>query len=214
MDVLSIVIIARAGDTPALRKLLAVDGTVEVFPDSESLRALEAILARPPKMLALDPSFVATGRGASLLAQLKAAPHLATIQVRVLAEEHDHTLAILAHPHMGSEPAVLKGSLPLERCGTRDARRSPMQGPVDASVNGYLSQLIDLSRAGAQLLVSTRLRPTQQVRISLRDGRTKLRCRAIVAWSTAEPYRVGVTFVEPDMDAILQLCARYGTNEE
>ena len=75
MDAHSIVIIARSGDAPALRKLLATDAAVQVFPDSELLRALDTILERPPRLLVLDPLFVATARGAALVACIKAEPH-------------------------------------------------------------------------------------------------------------------------------------------
>ena len=115
---------------------------------------------------------------------------------------------------MGSERAVLKGSLPLEHCGTRDARRIPIAGAVDVLINGERSQLIDLSVTGAQLVVPTRLRPAQTVRMTLSTGPTKMRCPAVVAWAHAEPagatvqYRVGVMFVDPDIDTIDALCAR------
>ena len=171
-----------------------------------------------PKILVLDPTVVATARGAALVARIKAEPHLAAIQVRVLTEDEDHMPAILVHPVMGSELAVLKGSLPLDHCGTRDARRIPIRGPVHARVNDDPSQLIDLSHMGAQLLVSARLRPDQTVRLTLRDGPIQMECRAVVAWSTASPagatvqYRVGVTFIDPDMEAIDALCAREAPN--
>lgn len=220
MDGHSIVIIARSGDAPALQRFLAQDGTVQVFSDSESIRAFDVILERPPKVLILDPIFVATARGASMVARIRAEPHLAAIQIRVLAEDEDHMLAILAHPVMGSEPAALKGSLPLEQCGTRDATRIPIRGRVDALIDGDPAELINLSQTGAQMVVRTRMRPDQAVRMTLRDGVIQVRCRAVVAWSSVEPagatvqYRVGVTFVDPDLETILALCARHGTRPD
>ena len=216
----SIVIIARPGDTPGLQKLLAHDGAIQVFPDSESLRAIEVIAERPPRIVVLDQAFVATARGAALVARIKAEPHLAAIQVRVLTEDEDHTPTLLAHHTVVAEPAVLKGSLPLEHWGTRDATRIPMSGLLELTVDGNPCQLIDLSHTGAQVVVATRLRPDQRVRMVLRAGATEMRCRAVVAWSNLESaggtmqYRAGVTFVDPDMATIDALCKRYGTRHD
>lgn len=216
MDGHSIVIIARSGDAPALQRFLAGDVAVGVFSDSGALRAFDAILRRPPRLLVLAPEFVATARGATLIARLKTEPDLADVHVRVLIEE-DHLLKMLAHPVMGLERALLKGSLPLDHWGTRNARRIPITGVFSASVNGNDCELIDLSVAGAQLVVPARLRPAQAVRMTLCDGPTQMRCRAVVAWATAEPagvamqYRVGVTFIDPNMDTLDAWCAQYAS---
>ena len=216
MDGHSIIVIARSGNAPALQRFVAGDAAVGVFADSDALRAFDAILKRPPRLLVLDPEFVATARGASLVARLKAEPDLASVQVRVLIEE-DRLLKILAHPLMGIEPALLKGSLPLEHWGTRDARRIPITGAFSVSVNGDRCHLIDLSVTGAQLVVPVRLLPAQVVRMTLCGGPTQMRCRAVVAWATAAPagvkmqYRVGVMFIDPDIDTLDAWCAQYAS---
>ncbi len=220
MEPRSIVIIVRSSDAPALQKLLVANAAVQVFADSESLHALDSILTRPPQLIILDPTFVTTARGAVLVARLRAEPHLAMIQVRVLAEDEDHLPAILGHPAMRSTPALVKGSLPLDHCGTRDARRIPSRGSVAAWVNGSLSQLIDVSITGAQLVVPTRLRPAQTVRVRLCEGSDEMRCSAVVAWAKVEPagaavqYRVGLAFVEPDLETLDALCTRCRTHAE
>lgn len=211
----SLIIIARSEHVPALRKRLSADGGVAVFAESESLRALAAIVTRPPRRPALDSLFVTTARGATLVARVKADPRLADIDLQVLTQDEAHVPTILRE-QLISEPTLLKGSLPLVRCGTRRSTRFPMKGHVEIVVNGDRSQLVDLSITGAQAFVLTRLRPDQPVRVALLDGSAEIRCRGVVVWSVAEPgqaavrYRIGVQFVDPGKDVIEAFCVRYG----
>jgi len=218
MDAPLVVIIAKSDHTTALRKRVGTDHAIAIFADAESLRALEAILTRPPKFVALDPAFVTTARGAALVAQVKADPRLARIDVRVLAHDDDNVPLILAQP-AASEAALLKTSLPLDRCGTRRTPRFATKGEVAAIINGERCEVIDLSVTGAQVVVPTRLRPDQPLRITLFDREVQVVCRGVVAWSIAEPtrgavrYRAGVKFDEADGETIEVFCARHAAPE-
>jgi len=214
MDAPLVVIIAKSDHTSALRKRVGADHAVAVFADAESLRALEAIVTRPPKFVALDPTFVTTARGAALVAQVKGDPRLSRIDVRVLAQDDDNVPLILAQPAT-SEAALLKTSLPLDRCGTRRTPRFAINGEVAAIINGERCEVIDLSVTGAQVLVPTRLRPDQPLRITLFDREVQTPCRGIVAWAVAEStrgvvrYRAGVKFSEADADTLEVFCRRH-----
>jgi len=214
MDAPLVVIIAKSDHTTALRKRIGTDHAIAVFADAESLRAIEAILTKPPKLVALDPTFVTTARGAALVAQVKADPRLARVDVRVLAHDDDNVPLILAQPAT-SEAALLKTSMPLDRCGTRRTPRFTTKGEVAAMINGERCEVIDLSVTGAQVLVTTRLRPDQPLRIILFDREVQTQCRGVVAWSIAEPtrgavrYRAGVKFSEADAETLDVFCRRH-----
>jgi PilZ domain len=214
MDAPLVVIIAKSDHTSALRKRVGTDHAVAIFADAESLRAMEAIVTRPPKFVALDPTFVTTARGAALVAQVKADPRLSRIDVRVLAHDDDNVPLILAQPAT-SEAALLKTSLPLDRCGTRRTPRFATNGEVAAIINGERCEVIDLSVTGAQVVLPTRLRPDQPLRITLFDREVQVQCHGVVAWSIAEPtrgavrYRAGVKFSESDGEMLEAFCARH-----
>jgi hypothetical protein len=214
MDAPLVVIIAKSDHTTALRKRIGTDHAIAIFADAESLRAIEAIITRPPKFVALDPTFVTTARGAALVAQVKADPRLSRVDVRVLAHDEENVPLLLAQP-AASEAALLKTSLPLDRCGTRRTPRFATKGEVAAIINGERCEVIDLSVTGAQVVVPTRLRPDQPLRITLFDREVQLQCRGIVAWSIAEPtrgavrYRAGVKFGDGDTDTLDAFCRRH-----
>jgi hypothetical protein len=212
----SVVVIARNEHEVALRKRLGVEPSVALFSDAESLKALDAVVSHPPKILALDRNFAFTARGASLVARLKAEPRFGGIDLRVLAEDETSAPAILEQRGMGLETAVLKTSHPLDYCGTRRAPRFTVYDD-DASVvvNGQKGKLVNISSTGAQVIVSARLRPEEPLRLSLVDAGAEVKVRAVVAWSSVEPmdgqlaYRAGVEFVNPDAMALDAFCARH-----
>lgn len=185
------------------------------FSEAESLSVLAAILARPPRILALDPTFVATSRGATLVARLKADSHASGIELRVLIEDEAKVPLLLSQPAVSAEKALLQTSRPLDRAGTRRAARFPMNRRA-VLVNGEHSHLVDLSVTGAQVLAPMRLRPTQTVRLTLSDGSTETRCQGTIAWSVAVPtgavvhYRAGLEFINPDTTRLAAYCTRFG----
>ena len=86
------VVIAAADVLPAFKQRVAVtDAEVLPFSDSDVLRALEAITARKPRLVALERLFAATPRGAALITRIKADPSLVQTEIRVLAHDSDYS---------------------------------------------------------------------------------------------------------------------------
>jgi hypothetical protein len=209
----SVIVIARSEQAIGLKKRLSHEPGVALFSDCESLKALEAILAAHPKILALDRTFAATARAAALVARVKAEPQLRATDVRVLAEDESNLPVLLNARVPGFEGALVRSSYPLDYCGTRRAPRFVTRA-VNVSVNGKSGQLVNLSCIGAQVRASLRLRPEEAIRIALGDGDSEVRMKGVVAWCVAEPidgqvmYRAGLEFVEPDSMTLEAFCVR------
>lgn len=219
MDKPLAVVIANSAHAVALGKHLGPRSSITVFPDVKSLEALETILARPPRILALGQTFVATARGATLVARLRAESHLLGIDLRVLLEDEAKSPVILSQPVISPEEALLQTSRPLDRAGTRRATRFLMNRRA-AVVNGEPGHLVDLSVTGAQVLVPMRLCPGQPVRLTLPDESSEVRCQGTVAWSVAVPtrtavqYRAGVEFIDACTTRIETICLEFGTRKK
>jgi hypothetical protein len=212
---MSFVVISAPEHMGAVRKRLREHPAVQVFADTESLQALETIQTALPKIVALNPSFAATARGAALVAQLKTDSRLTETNVRVLIEDEDRVPLLLADKTAPPEKALLQTSRPLGRAGTRAALRYGMDRRA-VVVNGQPSALVDLSTTGAQVLLSTRVRPGETVRIVLPSEDDEARFRGIVVWSVAVPakasidYRAGVKLSNPDSKWIENYCQQSG----
>jgi len=210
-----VIVIARTEQEVALRKRLGVEPSVALFSDYEALKALEAIVSHPPKILAVDRAFAFTARGAALVARLKAEPELAGVDLRVLAEDETNAPVILSTRALGLEGALLKTSHPLDYCGTRRSPRFPVNDEANVVVNGERGRLVNLSSTGAQLVIIVRLRPDEPLRLALVDAEEEVKVRGVVAWSAAEPadgaliYRAGVEFINPDAFTVDAFCARH-----
>ena len=61
------------------------------FADTDVLRALEAITAKKPRLVALERLFAATPRGTALINRIKADPSLTQTEIRVLAHDSDYS---------------------------------------------------------------------------------------------------------------------------
>jgi hypothetical protein len=201
-------VIAGASYATALRRRLESDPTVTVFSESESLDALRLILDNPPSVLALDSAIVNTARGALIVSRLK---EHNSVDVRVLCYDESNIPLLLTRQDM----ALHAASLPLEQRGTRGAKRFPMKSDVQVVVDGERSLLVNLSVTGAQLVVPARIQPKQSIRLAFVEAQAERRVSALVAWSTVEfaksmmKYRAGVTFIDPDADAIEAFCLRH-----
>jgi PilZ domain-containing protein len=215
MTTIALVIVCTSQDSADLVKRFGKDPRVAVFPDSDSLRALDAIVAAPPKIVALNPTFADTARGAGLVARLKGDPRLNAVDVRILLEDEDNRPLILSDPAASIEEALVETSRPLERAGTRAAVRFRMDRRT-VLVNGGPSHLIDLSVTGAQVLIGARVRPDEPVRIVLPDDEGERRWAGTVVWSVAVPtdgaiqYRAGVRLSAPDVEWLEGYCRRNG----
>ncbi|HEY3042784.1 MAG TPA: PilZ domain-containing protein [Vicinamibacterales bacterium] len=211
---MSIVIISTPEHARALRKRLD-DPAVVVFADTDSLQALDAIQTTRPKIVALNSMFVETARGAGLVAQLKGDARSSGIDLRVLLEDENKAPILLADQTASSEMALLEASRPLGRAGTRAALRYVMDRR-GILVNGEPSHLIDLSITGAQVLLPTRVRPNEPVRLVLSSEAGETRFPGTVVWSVAVPtrgsiqYRAGVKLSKPDTKWIEDYCHQFG----
>ncbi len=226
------IVIAAADRLPALKeRTAAVNGEVLAFRDLDALRALEAIVTRRPRVVALERVFAATPRGVALINRIKADPSLAGSEIEIIS--HDAGMSIVRPPapagaaatdapapsaaEASAPTAVLTepAAAPLDQRGTRRARRHRMQQPLDITVDGSPATLLDLSTLGAQVLATTALKPNQRVRLALTDDAGVLRITGSVAWASFEiskggaRYRAGIEFVKPDETAIDAFAERH-----
>jgi len=208
------VVIAPAELAIALQKRIPTNGRIVLFRDTDALAAWNTIMTRRPTVIALDARFVATSRGAALIAQARAEPSLAAASFRVLTLDHDeHTVQLLQDCHDAPEAAILSVSRPLDRCGNRSATRFPLVTGAKALVNGEPIEVVDLSTTGIRLVSRVRLRPTEEFRLTLvLDDNRVLRLRAVTAWSTLQTgaaglaYRAGAKFVGVDPERVAPYC--------
>src|SRR5713101_3069265 len=98
-----LVIISTPAQAPVLRKRLEQDPAVVVFADTDSLKALEMIATTRPTMVALNPTFADTSRGAALVAQLKSDSDLSDIDLRVLIEDEKKVPLMIADDATSAE---------------------------------------------------------------------------------------------------------------
>src|SRR5260221_631419 len=123
-----LVIISTPAQAPAIRERLGKDPAVAVFADTDSLKALELIATTRPKIVALNPTFADTARGAALVAQLKSDSDLSGIDLRVLIEDEQKMPLMIADHATSAETALLEISRPLSRAG-RGASPERSSGP-------------------------------------------------------------------------------------
>jgi len=214
-----IVFIARSEIAAILRKRFGQHRNVAVFRESDSLDALQLVLTRRPDVIALDPAFTATSRGAALITRVRSEAEVASTDLRLLSID-DRAGFIRRLQELPASPDAALSSLsrPLEWCGTRRTRRFAITAEAPAAVNGEPTQLVNLSASGVQLISSGRLRPTQAFRLTLSDEEREARLQAVVAWSTFEgsgsapAYRAGAEFVDSDQEIIEVYCKQYGTS--
>jgi CheY-like chemotaxis protein len=229
------VVIAATNLMPSLRELLAGEGDLLAFADTEPIQALQAILEQRPSLIILERLFAATPRGAALINRIKTDPHLGHAEVRVMSHTGDYTRQV-AKPapveskesgdivgHAGgaatASAPVAAPSEPAKRLdwhGTRRAPRFRARSGVGIQVDGNPANVIDVSTVGAQLLSSTILRPNQKVRISVPHDDFVMRFRGTIAWAkfeltspTAPPrYRAGVEFIDADATSVDDYCSK------
>lgn len=213
MPVATSIVIIRPEHVVSIRKRLAEVELVAVISEADLLLMQETILSRPPELLVMHSAFAATSRGASLISALKAKPRETGTSIRVFIEDEVKVPLLLAQAALAAGEALLETSRPLDRAGTRQSARYPMDRRT-VSINGDAGQLIDLSVTGAQVQSSTPLRPLKVARIAVPDG--DLRMQGTVAWAIAVPgpggiqYRAGIEFVNPDKVKLAAFCSTHG----
>lgn len=210
-------LIAAADLLPALQPRATITGSdVLTFHDTDALRALEAVSARRPKLVALERQFAATPRGAALINRIKADPSLAHTEIRVLAHDSDYS-RVVPRPTAAPGPAapvqpaaaVVKPTAPTPPApaaaaaadanaatatleapaldhGTRRAPRFRIADNVDVLIDGNRATIVELSTCGAQVISPTILKPNQRVRMVLSDEGSTIRLAASIAWAAFE----------------------------
>jgi hypothetical protein len=203
------VVIAASNLMPSLRERLADDGELLVFPDTEPIQALQAIIEHRPSLIVLERLFAATPRGAALINRIKNDPQLGHAEVRVMSHSGDYTRVVskgtgappagAAAPSGGSSTASATEESaapvavsteppprPLDWHGTRRAPRHRIRDGVEIQLDGNPAKVVDLSQVGAQVLSATILRPNQKVRVSVPNDDFVMRFRGSVAWAKFE----------------------------
>ena len=197
---------------PSLRERLADDGELVVFPDTEPIQALQAILEHRPSLIVLERLFAATPRGAALINRIKNDPQLGHAEVRVMSHSGDYRRVVAkpsgappppppapaAEPHADDGGAVATEAptaaavaaepppRSLDWHGTRRAPRHRIRQGVEIQLDGNPVQVIDLSQVGAQVVSQTILRPNQKVRVSVPNDDFVMRFRGSIAWAKFE----------------------------
>jgi PilZ domain len=206
------VVIAASNLMPSLRERLADDGELVVFPDTEPIQALQAILEHRPSLIVLERLFAATPRGAALINRIKNDPQLGHAEVRVMSHSGDYLRVVSKPSGSASPPAAAPGPepaatsegtalvteapstaavaepppRPLDWHGTRRALRHRIRPGVEIQLDGNPAQVVDLSQVGAQVISQTILRPNQKVRVSVPNDDFVMRFRGSIAWAKFE----------------------------
>jgi PilZ domain len=215
MPIATSIVIVRPEHLGSVKKRLSGAEFVAVFSETEWLSVQDSVVARPPEVVLMHSAFAATSRGATLVSALKAKSREHGTAIRVFIEDDVKSPLMLSETELPPIDALLETSRPLDRAGTRQAARYPMNRR-DVTVNGDSGVLIDLSVSGAQVQVAARLRPLKVARVTLLDAPTETKLQGTVAWSIAVPdkgtitYRAGVEFVNPDKQKLAAYCAKYG----
>ena len=215
MAIATSVVIVRPEHLVSIKKRLSEADFVAVFSEAEWLQVQDSILARPPEVLVMQSGFAATSRGATLVSALKNKPREHGTALRVFIEDEVKAPLILTETGLSPADALLETSRPLDRAGTRQAARYPMNRR-DIIVNGDRGQLIDLSVSGAQVQTPLRLRPLKVARMTIAGDSGEMKLQGTVAWAIAVPgggmiqYRAGIEFVNPDKNKLSAFCSEHG----
>ena len=210
-----VIVIASAPMVSAWRVQLDNQANTRIFSETDFLAALDAIINERPDVIALDPMFAATARGAALVARVKADPCLGGSEIRTLVRDGvDSPMQTPAHD---ADDASSMPSQPLDTCGTRRAPRYSMASDVDAKINGTGGRLVNLSVTGSQMLAPIRLRPAEGIRVTLTDDSSDLRLMGTIAWisleiaakSNGQRYRFGVEFRDANPESLEEFCMRH-----
>jgi hypothetical protein len=203
----TLILIAAPELIPALRERVGNDDQILTFADSEPLRALEAIIAQRPPVVALERLFAASPRGAALIARIKADPTLDASEIRVLSHDSDYQRVSPRRRGLPRPKIVVKPAPVLDR-GTRRAPRFRMNESAPAGIDGQPARLVDLSVLGVQLIAPDAVRPYQVVTVRLGLETSPLVVIGTVVWARQElsrkgpASRVGIDFTDPDQAAI------------
>src|SRR4030095_6677779 len=104
------VVIAASNLMPSLPERLADAGDLVVFPDTEPIQALQAIIEHRPSLIVLERLFAATPRGAALINRIKNDPPPGHAELRVMSHSGDYTRVVSkGTPAVAPEAPVSSG---------------------------------------------------------------------------------------------------------
>jgi hypothetical protein len=207
MSQAKVILVAAPELIPALRERVADDGQVLTFADSDPVRAMEAISAERPRVIALERLFAASPRGAALIARIKEDPGLDESEIRILSHDSTYQRVSPRRHHAPSARTVVRPVPVLDR-GTRRAPRFRLKEAAEATVGGQPARLADLSVVGVQLVGPESLRPKQDTAVTLGPTGHEVVVAGTVIWARVElsrrgpAARVGIDFTDPDTAAI------------
>jgi hypothetical protein len=202
-----LILIAAPELIPALRERVGEDDDVLTFADSEPLRALEAINAQRPPVIALERLFAASPRGAALIARIKADNKLDATEIRILSHDSDYQRVSRRQRELPPPVVREKRALLLDK-GTRRAPRFRIREDAPGTLDDLPARLVDLSVLGVQLIGQGELRPKQRVAVTLGAGAGSVTTDGTIVWARQElsrkgpTYRAGIDFIDPDRAAI------------
>ena len=205
------VMVAASDLLPGLKERLGtIGGDLLTFTDAEALNALQAIVKRRPRIVALERTFAVTPRGAALINRIKVDPSLRQAEIRVLSHNSDYSRVV--------PRAAPPGTPALDQRGTRRAQRFKMAENVRVTLDGKSGTLVDLSTVGAQVMSSSGLKPNQRVAMALIDEASSVEFSASTAWTSFEMspsgaprYRAGLNFEDADAASVDAFCERHRT---
>ncbi len=218
-----VILIAPVELLPALTSACAPLGSVQAFPDTEALAALDATFQYLPRELVLERGFAESGRGRAFLRRVADDTFARECLIRILdaasTRQPEAPLAFVdAAAVQTPDTAPAEDATPLIESEAIAPRATPRLGVAPGttvSVDGTDVTLVDLSMDGMQVLGTLSLKPNQAVRVTLADDAQGLRVRARVAWATLElggpggtRYRAGFAFVDADRVALEPVVAR------
>ena len=176
-----------------------------VFAEERVCEAVEHIVLRRPRIVALPEKFALSPRGTALAHRVAIDPQLAGTQVLMIGTDGS---AVPVPPEGRST------WLPVDGSGTRRVPRIRMRRGIDVQIDGATAALVDLSTMGAQVVSPTVLKPSQRVRLILPVDSYTIRAVGTVAWASFEipkgksqpQYRAGLEFSVADPEPLLQFC--------
>jgi hypothetical protein len=181
------------------------DTELVVFDEERVCEAVDHMVRRPPRVVALPEKFAMSPRGTALTHRIAVDAQLAGTQV-LMIDGQGAAVPIPADAH----PTWL----PLDAAGTRRVPRIRMRQGIDVQIDGATASLVDLSTMGAQVLSTTVLKPRQRVRVVLAVEPYLIRAVGTIAWALFEipkggpppHYRAGLEFSSADPEPLLQFC--------
>ena len=193
-DNVSVAVVLVFSGTLSASESAADSSEMLSFAEAEVSRALDAIVARHPRLVIVNRVFAATPPGIALVDRIKQDSALQPCDIRTVA--------------------FGEATGPLDMTGTRRAPRFSMVDGINADIDGKTASLVNLSLVGAQVLSPTILKPKQRLRFTVVNEGQPIRIQSVVATVAVEivkgapRYRAGIEFVNADSAALQKFIDR------